>query len=199
MRPTRWPSDRFGTEREPVGDEAQQAHDASGSECGLLLLVYLYDAASVALLPEKRARQPGPHGLLGLVKLQKSPADRERISIIVLARGGEHVEGLAAHVGLLAGRAVVHGTTHALESVRDHRFALPRTAAKDRLAIDARERVRGELFRGTGNYHRIIVSRIHGERSAILNLHFEFVLHVCEQRILKIECPVISREIDFHA
>jgi hypothetical protein len=50
--------------------------------------------------------------------------------------------------------------------------------------IDARERVRGELFRGTGNYHRIIVGRIHGERSAILNLHFELALYVCEQRIL---------------
>src|SRR5215467_8429954 len=59
--------------------------------------------------------------------------------------------------------------------------------------------LRRELFRGTGNYHRIIVARFHGERSAILNLHFEFVLYVCEQRILKIECPVISREIDFHA
>ena len=111
--------------RVAAGGTGAAAHDASGSECGLLLLVYLLDAASVALFPANRARQPGPLGLLGLVKLQTSPADRERISIIVLAREGEHVEG----VGLLAGRAIVHGTMHALESVRDHRVALPRTAA----------------------------------------------------------------------
>jgi hypothetical protein len=65
-----------------AGGTGAAAHDAGGSECGLLLLVYLLDAASVALFPGKRARQPGPHGLLGLVKLQKSPADRERIVLL---------------------------------------------------------------------------------------------------------------------
>ena len=55
------------------------------------------------------------------------------------------------------------------------------------------------FFAAPANYHRIIVGRIQGDRSAILNLHFELALYVCEQRILKIECPVIGREIDFHA
>ena len=66
-------------------------------------------------------------------------------------------------------------------------------------SIGRRERAREKLFRGTGNYRRIIVGRIHGERSAIHNLHLELVLYVCEQSILKIECPVISCEIDFRA
>src|SRR3989344_3137428 len=98
--------------------------------------VYGPDAPEMALFAGKCCSKPLFYRVFCLLQREEPQSEGKRVGIIVFAGRGKNIELLAGRVYLLYPRiAVVKGTARALETIGDHRLALPRCARDDCPAI----------------------------------------------------------------